>query len=136
MATKASFDKLFSNNNSKIDNDNNLNSINDVFGKRLRKLRDDHGLYQEDVGEWFKMKKSTVSQWESGRLPHASIIAQLATKFNVSTDYLLGLSDNERYIETIAAHRTDNNMNDLPPEAIERVEEFIELMRIKHGRKK
>ncbi|MDF2857249.1 MAG: transcriptional regulator, family [Neobacillus sp.] len=110
-------------------------TINETFGKRLKKLRDDRGLYQEDIGEWFNMRKSTVSQWESGRLPHASIIAQLARKFNVATDYLLGLSDNERSVETIAAHRTDDLMNDLPPEALERIEEFKELMRLKYGKK-
>lgn len=113
----------------------NNRNINEVFGKRLKELRENKGLYQEDIGEWFKMGKSTVSQWESGRLPHATIIVELAEKFNVTTDDLLGVSRNSKNTETIAAHRTGNNMDDLPPEAIERVEEFIELMKIKHGKK-
>lgn len=73
-----------------MDNSN----INTIFGQRLKELRENKGLYQEDVGEWFKMKKSTVSQWESGRLPHATIIAGLSQKFNATTDYLLGRADN------------------------------------------
>lgn len=69
------------------------NATNIIFGQRLKKMREDHNLYQEDVGEWFKMQKSTVSQWENGRLPHATIIVELAKKFGCTTDYLLGLSD-------------------------------------------
>lgn len=70
-----------------------METINIIFGSRLKMLREQAGLRQEDVGEWFKMQKSTVSQWENGRLPHASIIAELASNFNVTTDFLLGLTN-------------------------------------------
>jgi transcriptional regulator with XRE-family HTH domain len=113
-----------------------MEDINKIFGQRLKKLRESRGLFQEDIGEWFSMGKSTVSQWESGRLPHATIIAKLAVKFKVSSDYLLGLDDNlQKSSLTIAAHRTDDPTSDLPPEAEERVQEFIELMRMKYGKK-
>lgn len=71
------------------------NDIKEIFGARIKALRDSRGLDQQDIGNLFKMGKSTVSQWESGRLPHPTIIAALATFFDVSTDYLLGLT-NER----------------------------------------
>ena len=58
--------------------------ISKVFGERLKNLRDARGLRQEDVGDWFKMQKSTVSQWENGRLPHVMILNELADKFGVS----------------------------------------------------
>lgn len=67
-----------------------ISNINKIFGQRLKHLRETNNLFQEDVGEWFKMRKSTVSQWESGRLPHATIITELAERFNCTTDYLLG----------------------------------------------
>jgi len=50
-------------------------------------------MHQEDVVSLFKMQKSTVSHWESGRLPHPTIIVQLADYFNVTTDYLLGRTE-------------------------------------------
>lgn len=47
-----------------------------IFGKRLRELREEYGLLQENVGNWFSMGKSNISQWESGKLPHATIIIE------------------------------------------------------------
>ena len=51
-----------------------------AFGDRLRALRVKHGLNQEDIGSWFGMGKSTVSGWESGRIPHGTILAEIATR--------------------------------------------------------
>ena len=112
-------------------------STNILFGKRLRELREEKGLLQEDVGNWFNMRKSTVSQWESGRLPHATIIVELAKRLNVSTDYLLGIATDRKQhnISPIATHQAEKTIDDLPSEAIERIEEFKELMRIKYGKK-
>lgn len=70
--------------------------IREIFGARLKALRDARGLDQQEIGNLFNMGKSTVSQWESGRLPHPTIIARLATFFDVSADYLLGLSNERR----------------------------------------
>lgn len=106
-----------------------------LFGKRLRDLRTERGLLQEEVGSWFKMQKSTVSQWESGRVPHATIIAELARRFHVSADYLLGLSHACAVRETPETYSVADPADDLPPEARERIEEIRELMRIKYGKK-
>ena len=63
----------------------------EVFGTRLKLLRESKGLRQEDIGALFGFGKSTISQWESGgREPDYSIIVKLADYFQVSTDYLLG----------------------------------------------
>lgn len=71
----------------------NENDVSKIFGERIREKREERGMNQDEVGAWFKMQKSTVSQWESGRLPHATIIAELAQRFNTTTDYLLGRTD-------------------------------------------
>lgn len=78
------------------------------------KLREEQGLLQENVGSWFNMGKSTISQWKSGRLPHAIIIIEISKRFNVTTDYLLGLSPNKRNIEISNAHDTTDPTQDLP----------------------
>lgn len=108
-------------------------NTNAIFGKRLRELREEHGLLQENVGNWFSMGKSTISQWESGRLPHAIIIIELSKRFNVTTDYLLGLSPNKRNIETVATHHIKDPTRDLPEEARKSLEEFKKFLFEKHG---
>ncbi len=100
-----------------------------LFGERLREKRMEFGLKQEEVARWFKMKKSAVSQWESGRLPHATIIIELARRFNVTTDWLLGCDTNQI---TPPVPITAKPPDDLPPEAIRSIEEYIELMRLKY----
>lgn len=106
------------------------------FGEKLRALRLAHGLVQEEVGAWFNMRKSTVSQWESGRLPHPAIIAELARRFGVSADYLLGLSDTLTPAAPPVTRCAEETADYLPREAYERIEEFKELMRLKYGQKK
>ena len=64
--------------------------------------------------------------------------SKIADFFEVTTDYLLGRTNvpkATKEIPTVSAHRTNNPMSDLPPEALERVEEFKELMRLKYGKK-
>lgn len=103
--------------------------VSRVFGQRLKQKRMELGLKQEDVGSWFTMKKSTVSQWENGRLPHATIIIKLARRFNVTTDWLLGCDTDKTTL-----HPTLKLPDDLPPEAIEKIEEYIELIQLKYSK--
>ncbi len=112
------------------------NNLAVKFGKRLRHLRLERGLVQEDIGAWFNMRKSTVSQWESGRIPHPTIIAELARRFHVSADYLLGLSDTLAPAFPSVTLCAEESADYLPREAQERIEEFKELLRLKYGHKK
>jgi transcriptional regulator with XRE-family HTH domain len=110
------------------------------FGKRIKRLREDKGVRQEDVGKMFNVSKSAVSQWENDiRTPDMDIIIKLADYFDVSTDFLLGRTDDPSphpKPETIAAHRTDDPMSELPEEARRSVEEFIDYIYKKYGKKK
>lgn len=64
------------------------------IGKRIRALRENLGLTQLDLAKELNVKRQTVAQWENGErdLKTGYIIA-LAKFFNVTSDYLLGLSD-------------------------------------------
>jgi transcriptional regulator with XRE-family HTH domain len=104
--------------------------VSRAFGQRLKQKRIEFGLKQEDVGSWFTMKKSTVSQWENGRLPHATILIKLARKFNVTTDWLLGCDNTH----ITALPPTLKLPEDLPPEAIQKIEEYTELIRLKYSK--
>ena len=65
------------------------------FGKRLRTLRLEKGLNGIELGKMFNFSKSTISSWENEtREPSHEILKILANYFEVSLDYLLGISDN------------------------------------------
>lgn len=61
------------------------------FSSRLRKLRLNKGLRQEQVAKLVGVNKSAISTYESGtRQPSFDILVRLANLYRVSTDYLLG----------------------------------------------
>ena len=109
------------------------------LGERLATLREGKSLTQNELAQLTKISRSRLSLYETNkREPDLETIKQIANFFEVTTDYLLGRTDEHqktKHVQTTAAHRTDNPMNDLPPEALERVDEFIELMKMKYGKK-
>lgn len=67
-----------------------ISSSNKDIGKRIKKLRLDHGLNQERFGEMLGISKGGVSRWESGNTtPNASRLKLISEKFGVSVEYLL-----------------------------------------------
>ena len=64
---------------------------------RLKDLREDADLTQSALAAHLHIKQNTYSQYENGQrqLPIAVLI-QLAKFYNVSTDYILGLTNNKK----------------------------------------
>ena len=61
---------------------------------RLRDLREDHDLTQNELVSILKMHKTTYTNYEQGkREPPFEIIIKLAKLYNVSIDYIAGLID-------------------------------------------
>ena len=61
---------------------------------RLKDLREDLDIKQKDIAEYLHIKQNTYSQYENGQrqLPIDTLI-QLAKFYQVSTDYILELTD-------------------------------------------
>lgn len=65
-----------------------------TLGQRIKQLRKEHNLTQEEFGKIFGIVKSTVSLYEHDKsIPDDSIKNMIADYFNVSIDYLLGRTD-------------------------------------------
>lgn len=65
-----------------------------TFKERLRSLRKESGMTQEELGKRVQMGKQAISQYERGvREPDYDVLSYLCDIFNVSTDYLLGKDD-------------------------------------------
>ena len=66
------------------------------YNLQLRRLRESLKLSQEDVGRYLGVTRSAVSAIEVGKNTiSVSILIKLSKLFNVSTDYLLGLSNDK-----------------------------------------
>lgn len=65
--------------------------------EKLKELREAKKVTQSQLGEYIGAKKSAISLWESGkRQPDQETLVRLASYFDVSVDYLLGLDSAEQ----------------------------------------
>ena len=65
-----------------------------IFQKRLKELRMEKGVSQQQLGGAIGATYSAVSYWENGtNEPKIGYLIALCKYFNVTSDYLLGLSD-------------------------------------------
>lgn len=66
---------------------------NRIIGDRIALIRDKHGDSQEDLAAALGVKRQMIGYWETGARPiKAETLAQIAERYHVSADYLLGLS--------------------------------------------
>lgn len=62
-----------------------------ILGYRLRELRKENKMSQEDLGNLLGVTKVSVSGYENGtRVPSLDILNGMLDVFGVSADYLLG----------------------------------------------
>ena len=88
------------------------------FGKRLRQLRTEKGLRQEDLAEMIRVHRATVGKYETDeRFPDRETLEAIADFFDVSVDYLLNRTNvRNAYSDGIS---NDNQKIECPYESIE-----------------
>ena len=107
-----------------------------MFGRKLRFLREQIGLTQEQLANKFNLMKSSISMYENNmRIPNVELIKELANFFNVSIDYLLDNATNNTKDEELKEQEAlknalkksgfMNNDEDLTKEELERVMKFV-----------
>ena len=72
----------------------------DILKKRLKELREIKNVNQTEVADAIHVSQSSYSGYERGTMPSVEIMIELAKYFNVSLDYLLGLSEQIAQIDT------------------------------------
>lgn len=61
-------------------------------GQRLKQLREEKGLSQEEVAKLIGVGRTTYLKYESGENRPVRKLDELTRLFNVSSDYIMGLS--------------------------------------------
>jgi len=75
-----------------------------VLYTRVKQLCDERGLSVTRLESELGFSTSTIQKWKTSSVPNAASIIKIAQYFNVSTDYLLGITD----IESIADEFTND----------------------------
>ena len=65
-----------------------------ITGERLRSLREQRGQSQEEIAKLIGVGRTTYLKYESGENKPTRKLKELSALFNVTSDYIMGLSDN------------------------------------------
>lgn len=70
------------------------------YQQRIRDLRTDHDLTQKEIAEVLKTSQRVYSRYETGysEMPIRHLMS-LCQYYNVSADYILGFTDEERSLD-------------------------------------
>ena len=103
-------------------------------GEKIRELRKERGLNQDQLAELASLNRVTIAKYESGRVePGAYALSRIADALEVSADVLLGRSD-EPVPEpaddpmTPQIRIVSGWMERMPKEDQDRVVQMMELM--------
>ena len=88
-----------------------------ITAERLRELRIQLGMSQENVAQTLGITRTAYNKYEQGVIEPTRKLRELSKLFEVSTDYILG--------------RTDNP-SPIPPYTSEQVQKYLDLS--DHGR--
>lgn len=93
-----------------------------MIGERLQEIRRDHGDTQKTLAEKLRVSKPTVQAWELGKSsPSHEMLVTLCRMYEVSADYLLGLTD----IDPAYTKRKQETLNADNLAALQSYEEFL-----------
>ena len=70
------------------------------YYKRIRDLREDNDMTQQQVSEYLNMKQPQYNRYEKGyRDIPSDVLIALADLYNTTTDYILERTDNSKPIK-------------------------------------
>ncbi len=95
-------------------------------GDRFRNLRINRGYTHEELAEMLGLSQKQIWRYEAEKTePSGKILARIAEVFNVSTDYLLGITDDP------SPHLRVDNLTDKEREVLSAMRrgDVVEAMR-------
>lgn len=84
-----------------------------MIGERIQYLREEKKMTQQELADELKISKSSLASYEqNARKPSVDTIVQLAKFFNVTSDYILELTNKPLSLNTLIGK--ENNVCVLP----------------------
>ncbi len=107
---------------------NSSSKPTEIFPLRLRSARSARDLSQSELASRADLQASAVSHFETGtRKPSFDNLRRLADALRVTTDYLVGRSDNME-ASTATVDQLHRHYSGLSAEHQEMADEFIEML--------
>lgn len=106
--------------------------MNNILGSRLKELRLKKDKLQKDVASYLNISDVAYGYYEKGeRQPNPEMLLKLAEYFGVTTDYLLGRTENDKLEDEkiMIAARSDVDLSDLTEDEQKYILDFIKMFR-------
>lgn len=109
------------------------------FGDVLFQLRTERGIYQKELAEYLSVSIGTISNYENGvHFPDLNSLCRIAEYFNVSADYLLGLTTNSMPIDSLNVKLSDgytvgsvlNSILELSQSSRQKMAQYLNMIKI------
>lgn len=76
-----------------------LKKVEDAFSERLKMLRKERGLSQEELAARLDVSPGSVGNWEIGsNMPHLKVMTKIAALFDVDVFYLWKGEESSRHV--------------------------------------
>lgn len=101
---------------------------------RLRELREERKLLQKDMANFLNITTSAYGYYEQGkREPDTHTVNSLADFYNVSSDYLLGRTNNRstEYPFSYIQNSLFTTIDSLSPQSKKELEKYVQLLKLK-----
>jgi helix-turn-helix family protein len=112
------------------------------FGIRLKMLRKERGLTQQDLVNVInnlygtEINRTTISKWENGTQEASIRFAKIfANFFNVSLDFLNGVEDLKKPTTNASSELFDKFLN-LDPKNLQKVSDYLDLLLLQQNQEK
>lgn len=80
-----------------------------MYFERIKNIREDNDLTQKEIAQILGISRANYSAMENGRISFSLLnISKIADYYNISIDYLLGLTNTKRY----TINNNELNLND------------------------
>ena len=97
-----------------------------TFSQRLKSLRKEEKLTQQDLADIINVKRATIAKWESkNAIPDIDTLQKISIYFKTSIDYLTGKSNKRQYEE--------ETIIESEPSFILTIQNFLHFQEIAHN---
>ena len=101
-----------------------------MIGERLAEVRRDYGETQGELAAYLHVSLATIRSWEQDKsAPSHEALVAICKRYQVSADYLLGLSDMDlSYLRRVSSRFSTDELKEL--------QEFSNYLLWRRGRQK
>ena len=113
-----------------------MNLKKNILSERLKALRTRHNMSQQKLAENLNLSRELLSNYEQGRRePDYNTLILISNFFDVSVDYILGVTEVEkRLLHESVSDKYNHLMTDisgLSKESLAELEKYIDLLKMR-----